>query len=113
MVWNMWGWEGGWGLCARVRSGPRSPPRAPRPWHNAQLMRNSYSPALAALGSPASGLRSSAAQTAPIIMTTIDSAIRPFRREKENSTIVSPACHITEKKWKDTGYYHYRGREAR
>src|SRR5450631_81969 len=46
---------------ARVRSGPLPPPCAPSPWHSAQLMRNSYSPAFAALPSLAKGLRSSAA----------------------------------------------------
>src|SRR5579863_1126278 len=51
-------------FTARVRSGPRPPPRAPSPWQRAQLMRNSYSPAFAALASPARGLRSSAAQAA-------------------------------------------------
>src|SRR5260370_12194227 len=60
-------------------------------------MRNSYSPALVALGSPAKGLRSSAAQTAATIMTTIDSAVRPLRREKENSKIVSPALPPKQK----------------
>src|SRR5712692_4719760 len=89
--------EWAWRLCARVRSGPRPPPRAPSPWHKAQLMRNSYSPAFAALGSPARGLRSSAAQAAAAIMITIDSAVQPFRREKENSTIVSPALPPKQK----------------
>src|SRR5215475_2975454 len=47
--------ESPWRLCALVRSGPRPPPRALRPWHKAQFMRNSNSPALAALRSVESG----------------------------------------------------------
>src|SRR5881227_2953801 len=43
------------GKRARVRSAPRPPPRAPRPWQKAQLMRNSDSPALAAAGFAANG----------------------------------------------------------
>src|SRR5215467_9863641 len=42
-------------FLARVRSGPRPPPRAPSPWQKAQLARNSYSPSLAILRSPANG----------------------------------------------------------
>src|SRR5215471_2129029 len=42
-------------LGVRVRSGPRPPPRAPRPWQNAQLDRNWNSPSFAALGSLARG----------------------------------------------------------
>src|ERR1700738_941316 len=45
-------------FCARVRSGPRPPPRAPSPWQKAQLARNSNSPSFAALGSFASGFLS-------------------------------------------------------
>src|SRR6266849_3949441 len=45
---------------ARVRSGPRPPPRAPSPWQNAQLARNSNSPSFAALESLASGFLSCA-----------------------------------------------------
>src|SRR5260370_7605867 len=47
-------------FCVRVRSGPRPPPRAPSPWQNAQLARNSNSPSFAALGSFASGFLSCA-----------------------------------------------------
>src|SRR5260221_6690882 len=42
-------------FCARVRSGPRPPPRAPSPWQNAQFARNSNSPNFAAFASLASG----------------------------------------------------------
>src|ERR1700730_3865429 len=47
-------------FCARGRSGPRPPPRAPSPWQNAQLARNSNSPSFAALGSLARGFLSCA-----------------------------------------------------
>src|SRR5258708_4995625 len=49
-----------WRFCARVRSGPRPPPRAPNPWQNAQLARNCDSPILAAFASPANGFLSCA-----------------------------------------------------
>src|ERR1700730_179035 len=47
-------------FCARVRSGPRPPPRAPSPWQKAQFALNSNSPAFAAAGSLASGFLSCA-----------------------------------------------------
>src|SRR6266478_4504304 len=60
MFWNKSASELPWRFCACVRSGPRPPPRAPSPWQKAQLMRNSNSPALAALASLASGFLSCA-----------------------------------------------------
>src|SRR5258706_15047433 len=45
-------------FCARVRSGPRPPPRAPSTWQNAQFARNSNSPNFPAFASLASGLAS-------------------------------------------------------
>src|SRR5260370_7894639 len=45
---------------ARVRSGPRPPPRVSSPWHSAQFARNSNSPSFAALESLASGFLSCA-----------------------------------------------------
>src|SRR5882762_5144846 len=47
-----------WCFCARLRSGPRPPPRAPNPWQNAQFARNCDSPSFAACGSPANGFLS-------------------------------------------------------
>src|SRR5713226_6153447 len=49
-----------WRFCARVRSGPRPPPRAPKPWQNAQFERNWYSPSFATFVSPANGFFSCA-----------------------------------------------------
>src|SRR6266481_3363108 len=52
-------------FCVRVRSGPRPPPRAPRPWQKAQLERNWYSPSFASFASPAYGFFSCASNLNP------------------------------------------------
>ena len=56
MTWNISASECVCFLCARVRSGPRPPPRAPSPWQSAQLIRNSYSPGLRRLGVAREGI---------------------------------------------------------
>src|SRR2546426_7965205 len=60
MLWNISTSELPWRFFARVRSGPRPPPRAPKPWQKAQFRRNWYSPSFATFASPANGFFSCA-----------------------------------------------------
>src|SRR5882724_2225804 len=84
MLWNISSSELPCRFCARVKSGPRPPPRAPNPWQNAQFDRNCDSPSFATFASPAYGFFVCAseiipAQSAAIAHTITRNPIRhPF-----------------------------------
>src|SRR5260370_11968945 len=113
-------------FSVRVRSGPRPPPRAPSPWQNAQLARNSNSPSFAALGSFASGFLSCA--RARITPTTSSraacTAIPPTKRRRipETPTLMLPPCTAAHRNFARTiplpcvnraGCLQVLGRESR
>src|SRR5215472_2910714 len=83
MLWNISASELPWRFCARVKSGPRPPPRAPRPWQNAQFKRNWYSPSFAIFALPAYGFFSCArARNAAKPNMSVNRSVRHIGRRK-------------------------------
>src|SRR5467141_239727 len=70
-------------FCARLRSGPRPPPRAPSPWQNAQFARNWDSPCFAAFASPAKGFLS-CARRATAAAAHATATAHPKRKRKRH-----------------------------
>src|SRR6266478_6149085 len=85
-------------FCARVRSGPRPPPRAPSPWQKAQLARNSNSPSFAELGSFDSGFVSCAriSIAAMTKSTAAQIVTRPREPREKKIPIIPPGGQCTE-----------------